>query len=49
MTVVKAARWVFTKGHGEHVPDGLAVRILGSHPGGPGSTSGQGASVPFHH
>uniref|UniRef100_A0A5K3G1Y9 Uncharacterized protein n=1 Tax=Mesocestoides corti TaxID=53468 RepID=A0A5K3G1Y9_MESCO len=28
------------------VPDGLAVRIPGFHPGGPGSTPGQGAS-PF--
>ncbi len=28
-----------------HLPDGLAVRIPGSHPGGPGSTPGQGARL----
>ncbi len=28
-----------------HLPDGLAVRIPGSHPGGPGSTPGQGARI----
>ena len=28
---------------GGRVPDGLAVRIPGFHPGGPGSTPGQGA------
>ena len=33
-----------------YLPDGLAVRIPGSHPGGPGSTPGQGAyffSIPL--
>ena len=29
---------------GGHLPDGLAVRIPGFHPGGPGSTPGQGAN-----
>ncbi|VDO02954.1 unnamed protein product [Rodentolepis nana] len=28
----------------KRVPDGLAVRIPGFHPGGPGSTPGQGAA-----
>ncbi len=27
------------------IPDGLAVRIPGFHPGGPGSTPGQGARL----
>ena len=34
---------------GKHVPYGLAVRIPGFHPGGPGSTPGMGTACILKH
>ena len=39
LIMIKQRIWVVSS----HLPDGLAVRIPGFHPGGPGSTPGRGA------